>query len=233
MGNYLGRVTLVSEPLLKSELLSKFLLYSLIKMIISDNECKNKIASPECNVIYGLHPDTVEALPLLKDSYSSGDLTAAAEALHWEPKSWTTNVGYISSHRKVGDAMNVDNSGDYKEMMKKINDKRSAVVKIFIDMKDVEKLPRGTVVQRNELRGRENVRHGLYGAHRVTKELKGLRQESLGKSICNVLQALDPAYNNLVSVDTFTYIMRLDIDMLDACVKGGAARKDDTALIVI
>ncbi|KAF8840095.1 hypothetical protein BDN67DRAFT_1053468 [Paxillus ammoniavirescens] len=39
-----------------------------------------------------LHPDTVEALQLLKDSYSSGDLTAAAEALHWEPKSWTTNV---------------------------------------------------------------------------------------------------------------------------------------------
>ncbi|KIJ06510.1 hypothetical protein PAXINDRAFT_91882, partial [Paxillus involutus ATCC 200175] len=42
-----------------------------------------------CN---SLHPDTVEALQLLKDSYSSGDLTAAAEALHWEPKSWTTNV---------------------------------------------------------------------------------------------------------------------------------------------
>ncbi|KIK78715.1 hypothetical protein PAXRUDRAFT_163239, partial [Paxillus rubicundulus Ve08.2h10] len=40
-----------------------------------------------------LHPDTVEALQLLKDSYSSGDLTAAAAALHWEPESWTTNVG--------------------------------------------------------------------------------------------------------------------------------------------
>ncbi|KAF8836667.1 hypothetical protein BDN67DRAFT_1014485 [Paxillus ammoniavirescens] len=37
--------------------------------------------------------------------------------------------------------MDVDNSGDYKEMTKKINDERPAVVKIFIDMKDVEKLP--------------------------------------------------------------------------------------------
>ncbi|KAF9235503.1 hypothetical protein BU15DRAFT_64766 [Melanogaster broomeanus] len=33
---------------------------------------------------------------------------------------------------------------DYKEMVKKINDERPAIVKIFIDMKDVEKLPRGT-----------------------------------------------------------------------------------------
>ncbi|KIK79597.1 hypothetical protein PAXRUDRAFT_769037, partial [Paxillus rubicundulus Ve08.2h10] len=45
--------------------------------------------------------------------------------------------------RKVGDAMDVDNSGDYKEMTKKINDERLAVVKIFIDVKDVEKLPHG------------------------------------------------------------------------------------------
>ncbi|KIK91441.1 hypothetical protein PAXRUDRAFT_13785 [Paxillus rubicundulus Ve08.2h10] len=46
--------------------------------------------------------------------------------------------------KEVGDAMDVDNSGDYKEMMKKIDDERPTVVKIFIDMKDVEKLPHGT-----------------------------------------------------------------------------------------
>ncbi|KIK90704.1 hypothetical protein PAXRUDRAFT_151346, partial [Paxillus rubicundulus Ve08.2h10] len=42
-----------------------------------------------CN---SLHPDTAQPLQLLKNSYSSGDLTAAAEALQWEAKSWTANV---------------------------------------------------------------------------------------------------------------------------------------------
>ncbi|KAF9231874.1 hypothetical protein BU15DRAFT_67972 [Melanogaster broomeanus] len=50
----------------------------------------------------------------------------------------------IDIKRKVSDAMDVDNAGDYKEMVKKINDERPTIVKIFIDMKDVEKLPRGT-----------------------------------------------------------------------------------------
>lgn len=40
--------------------------------------------------------------------------------------------------------MDVDNSGDYKEMAKKIDDEKPATVKIFIDMKVVEKLPRQT-----------------------------------------------------------------------------------------
>ncbi|KIK74293.1 hypothetical protein PAXRUDRAFT_791188, partial [Paxillus rubicundulus Ve08.2h10] len=41
----------------------------------------------------------------------------------------------------VSDAMDVDNSGDYMKMSKKTNDKRPTDLKIFINMKDVEKLP--------------------------------------------------------------------------------------------
>jgi hypothetical protein len=40
--------------------------------------------------------------------------------------------------------MDVDNSGDYKEMVKKIDDEKPAIVKIFIDMKVIEKLSRKT-----------------------------------------------------------------------------------------
>ena len=50
----------------------------------------------------------------------------------------------IQFYRKASDAMDVDNSGDYKEMAKKIDDEKPATVKIFIDMKVVEKLPRQT-----------------------------------------------------------------------------------------
>ncbi|KIK72454.1 hypothetical protein PAXRUDRAFT_180643 [Paxillus rubicundulus Ve08.2h10] len=42
---------------------------------------------------------------------------------------------------KASDAMDVDNSGDYKEMVKKIDDEKPTTVKIFINMKVVEKLP--------------------------------------------------------------------------------------------
>ena len=37
--------------------------------------------------------------------------------------------------------MDVDNSGDYKEMVKKIGDEKPTTVEIFIGMKVVEKLP--------------------------------------------------------------------------------------------
>jgi len=35
-----------------------------------------------------LYPESVEALQLLKSVYSSGDLSAASEALKWEPRPW-------------------------------------------------------------------------------------------------------------------------------------------------
>ncbi|KIJ15262.1 hypothetical protein PAXINDRAFT_155645 [Paxillus involutus ATCC 200175] len=47
----------------------------------------------------------------------------------------------IGAKQKVSDAMDVDNSGDYEVMVKKIDDKKPTTVKIFINMKVVEKLP--------------------------------------------------------------------------------------------
>ncbi|KIK78011.1 hypothetical protein PAXRUDRAFT_165135 [Paxillus rubicundulus Ve08.2h10] len=50
----------------------------------------------------------------------------------------------IGAKQKVSNAMEVDNSGNYKEMVKKIDDEKPTTVKIFIDMKVVEKLPHKT-----------------------------------------------------------------------------------------
>ncbi|KAF8833089.1 hypothetical protein BDN67DRAFT_1017968 [Paxillus ammoniavirescens] len=56
----------------------------------------------------------------------------------------------IGIKRKASDAMDVDNGGDYKEMAKKIDDERPTAIKIFIDMKDIEKLPRGKKAMADE-----------------------------------------------------------------------------------
>ncbi|KIJ10754.1 hypothetical protein PAXINDRAFT_16300 [Paxillus involutus ATCC 200175] len=47
----------------------------------------------------------------------------------------------IGAKQKVSDGMDVDNSGDYEVMVKKIDDKKPTTVKIFINMKVIEKLP--------------------------------------------------------------------------------------------
>jgi len=38
--------------------------------------------------------------------------------------------------------IDIDNVADYQEMVKKITDDKPSVVKIFVDMKHIEKLPR-------------------------------------------------------------------------------------------
>ena len=40
------------------------------------------------------------------------------------------------------DAMDVDNEDDYKEMVKKIQERNPATTKILVDMKSIEKLPK-------------------------------------------------------------------------------------------
>ncbi|KAI5998888.1 hypothetical protein EDC04DRAFT_2909211 [Pisolithus marmoratus] len=41
----------------------------------------------------------------------------------------------------IGDAINVDNQNDYREMVKKVFDEAIPVVKVFVNMQQVEKLP--------------------------------------------------------------------------------------------
>ncbi|KAI6163600.1 hypothetical protein EDD17DRAFT_1428783, partial [Pisolithus thermaeus] len=43
--------------------------------------------------------------------------------------------------KRIGDAIDVDNQNDYREMVKKVSDEAVPVVKVFVDMRQVEKLP--------------------------------------------------------------------------------------------
>ena len=42
----------------------------------------------------------------------------------------------------MGDAIDVDNSSDYKEMVKKISGEKPLIVKVFVDTRHIDKLPR-------------------------------------------------------------------------------------------
>lgn len=44
--------------------------------------------------------------------------------------------------QRNADAIDADNITDYKEMVMKINESKPAVIKILIDMRDIQKLPR-------------------------------------------------------------------------------------------
>jgi len=44
--------------------------------------------------------------------------------------------------QRTSDAIDIDNLNDYREMVKKISDDHPPVVKIFVDMRHIEKLPR-------------------------------------------------------------------------------------------
>ncbi|KAI5982861.1 hypothetical protein EDD15DRAFT_2377076 [Pisolithus albus] len=43
--------------------------------------------------------------------------------------------------QRVSDVIDVDNAADYREMVKKISEEKPAIVKIFVDMRHIEKLP--------------------------------------------------------------------------------------------
>ena len=47
----------------------------------------------------------------------------------------------MCTSQRSGDGMDVDNKSDYKEMVQKIHEHGVSSTKIFVDMKDVEKLP--------------------------------------------------------------------------------------------
>lgn len=47
----------------------------------------------------------------------------------------------MCTSQRSGDGMDVDNESDYKEMVQKIHEHGISSTKIFIDIKDVEKLP--------------------------------------------------------------------------------------------
>ncbi|KIK28176.1 hypothetical protein PISMIDRAFT_7690 [Pisolithus microcarpus 441] len=46
--------------------------------------------------------------------------------------------------QRASDAIDVDNATDYREMVKKISEEKPAVVKIFVDMRHIERLPRAS-----------------------------------------------------------------------------------------
>ena len=46
------------------------------------------------------------------------------------------------TRHRTSDAIDVDNLNDYKEMVKKISDDCPPVVRVFVDMRHIEKLPR-------------------------------------------------------------------------------------------
>jgi len=47
----------------------------------------------------------------------------------------------------VADAIDVDNVSDYKEMVKKITDEKPSIVKVFVDTRHINKLPRGSTTR--------------------------------------------------------------------------------------
>ena len=60
----------------------------------------------------------------------------------------------------MADSIDVDNATDYKEMVKKILNEKPTIVKLIVDMRHVEKLPRSSKSSRssedNSLRSSES-----------------------------------------------------------------------------
>jgi len=49
------------------------------------------------------------------------------------------------TRQRLADAIDIDNNTDYKEMVKKISDSgMPPIIKVFVDMRHIEKLPRGS-----------------------------------------------------------------------------------------
>jgi len=59
--------------------------------------------------------------------------------LLWE---WWLISTLSPCRQQIDDVIDIDNVADYQEMVKKITDDKPSVVKIFVDMKHIEKLPR-------------------------------------------------------------------------------------------
>ena len=47
----------------------------------------------------------------------------------------------------MADAIDVDNVSDYKEMVKKITDEKLSIVKVFVDTRHINKLPRDSTTR--------------------------------------------------------------------------------------
>ena len=56
----------------------------------------------------------------------------------------SSNITNFIIRQWVADAIDVDNSSGYKEMVKKISDEKLSVVKVFMDTRHIDKLPRGS-----------------------------------------------------------------------------------------
>ena len=69
-------------------------------------------------------------------------------------------LSLMCTSQRSGDGMDIDNESDYKEMVQKIRKHGVSTTKIFVDMKDVEKLPMlstGGTVEDEEDETRSNV----------------------------------------------------------------------------
>ena len=53
----------------------------------------------------------------------------------------------FSIRQRVTDAIDVDNVSDYKEMVKKITNEKPSIVKVFVDTRHINKLPRGSTTR--------------------------------------------------------------------------------------
>jgi hypothetical protein len=58
--------------------------------------------------------------------------------IHWH---YMTQTHAGECRQCIADAIDVDNIADYKEMVVKINESKPAVIKILVDMRDIQKLP--------------------------------------------------------------------------------------------